>query len=747
MLSGNLIQSSVAAFDSYVTINGVTHAHKSWSVRRRLTNDLPDQVVAGAGIDQATGTIVWPAPKPVNTMSVNPWNPASGWLPQSGDRVVIWAGDGTTYWKQFTGVIDEVEADVGGVPSSTIIDDRDKLKARFSHDALLRIMPPRENGGVRRVPSLSYTYYVDACLRRAGFYITPPLENRPCISVPAQGSMWPERGVLTEATAQPGSPFSGATFVPSPWGYSASDCHVTYVPRLQFPPTEPVELTVMVAPDHNGNYFQTCYYGNNSISLSVAGSKTVTGRYNGSFVGSFAMGNATMVSLVVRDGTWTFRTNTGTTITRTRAVATSPTMDKVVIDADANARVSGMQVCHPSPSTEFRLLSYTQTAVMDNNSALASLMDAAPVIKPTEAGDVLHEIGGAVLSAMWIDESGMFRVVPIDVLLNTPPNPQPVTTLKDIRSLSWTRSLLGVRSTVEVDYRRPLVDVGIYSSKLLKQGSMVTLSSGESLSELISPGSDEDWIEPDLAFQVLGAVGASFASNAGRGSITGAVLTDGDTEEIADNYLTATLEQIAPGTLRVTHKAKTLPAGKELELRYPSASTTIWKRWLKESFYFIRSFARVDWVDTTVVSDIVGPPSAPPLVHDTGPWLAREDNTIVVDRVARLLAQQLVAPAAVITQMAVRYDPRRQLGDVITIESPNLLGVTLNALIFEIENSADGSYTQSLGVRIISASSNYTTFGEFIEAHPDTLTFAQWQLLFPSTATFGTFNSDPLRGS
>ena len=75
------------------------------------------------------------------------------------------------------------------------------------------------------------------------------------------------------------------------------------------------------------------------------------------------------------------------------------------------------------------------------------------------------------------------------------------------------------------------------------------------------------------------------------------------------------------------------------------------------------------------------------------------------------------------------------------------MGVTINALIVGVRNSAGDSYTQTLNVRIVSAKSTYTTYGQFEQAHPDTLTYEQWRVLFPATETDADFNNEPMRGA
>jgi hypothetical protein len=161
----------------------------------------------------------------------------------------------------------------------------------------------------------------------------------------------------------------------------------------------------------------------------------------------------------------------------------------------------------------------------------------------------------------------------------------------------------------------------------------------------------------------------------------------------------------------------------------------------------IRGYGKVQRADATVTSTFEGPDTAPALTHEAGPWVSRRDSTLVVQRLADFIGERPSQPQPTITGMRVGYDPRRQLGDVIVVSSPGLLGVEMTALVVGIRNAAGVSYTQFLTVRITSATSTYTTYAQFEQAHADALTYEQWRLLFPDTATYSTFNDDALRGA
>lgn len=751
MQSGSLAGTDVQGFTSRVVVAGVERKVQGWRVGRDLVGELPDQVVAVSGLRQASGTITWAEGPDVDGTGVNPWNSSSGWLPRSGDPVVIYVSDGVTEWRKFTGVIDETTGDIGELPQSSIIDTSDMLNRPFSHVPLQRMMPPLERAAADyRAVGLSHLYYVDAALRTAGFFALPPQEARQVLSVPAQSSMWPETGVLTAGVVGGpdgnGSPWCSTNNGPA--GVSVADVLNTYSPALSYNLTEPVRYSMTVGADHNGNTSMKGYYGaTDYIELAVAGSRTAIARVNGTQVCSLVLGSATSVSLLIKAGAWTLRSNTGATASGSATNPNALVLDRVVISADVDSRVAGFHVVHTSTSTENLYTGHVPTANyhMQLTNHLG-LMDAGPTLADTTCREVLDDIGKAVLAGQWIDEAGVFHWAP-SVGLRDQSSVQTVTTLDDIRSLSWSDSLLGVRSRVETSYDLPGISRSRWDNVLWDQGSTETLESGQTKTEFYSPGSNTDWIGLSPDYLILGNPGASAPSNSGWGSVTGAQLADATTEVDGSGYLSSSLTQINVNTFKVVHTAGSLPAGKKLELRYPSASTTIWPRWLKESFPLIRGFAKTEWAKLTIQSTTPGPAYAPVLKHDTGPWFSREDDTTLVLRITDYVAAQVSAPVATITGMRVGYDPRRQVGDVITISSPNLLGITIDALVVGVDESAGDGYEQSLAVRIIDAASEFTTYGDFEASHPDTLTYEQWRLLFPDTATYDTFNDDPLRGA
>lgn len=740
MQAGNLVSSDAMAFTSRVLVAGVQREIVSWNVNRELSGDLPAQVVAASGITQATGSIVF-AGEDVEGTARNPWNKSTGWLPAEGDRVEIYAGDGVTEWKQFHGLIDKTTGDVGGGYQSTIIDDFDRLSAPFSHDALLRIMPPTSDGGARRGVGLSTVYYIDQAMRSAGLHSTPPSEYDSALSAPLQGSVWPTHGSLQTASNYTGDGGSHLSSWPAPWGYSAGNIAALYTPRVSYPSTTAVQLTAMLAPEHNSNFFLTTYYGaSNSLELAVTASRLALIRINGTQVASLAMGSATTITALYKSGAVTLRTSNGATTTGSGVVGGS-NMSSISLRVHQDARVAGVQVSHPSNSShEFASLSWVPNAIPDYRSGallLLGLMDAGPAVEDTTCGEVLDRISKATLTPMWFDETGAFRVAGSPWLRAKLPV-KTVTTLDDVTNLDWESGLLSSRSRVSVEGDIPAINFGLWRNKIAYRGSGA-LKSGDTDEQFIGPGDDTDWIMLDETLTMLGSSNWNLY-NANVDSVAGVTYTaSGETTSDAGLSTTVTLEKLGLRKYKLTHQAGTFPADVTAELTTSPTSALLYPRNRDKGLPRLNARAIVTWAKKKVTPSGVGG-IGPELTHEAEMWVNRSNDPEILERIASFIQSQTTKPLPTITGLSIVPDPRLQLGDRITISSPDFMGVSLNALIVGVDSSFGGSYEQSLTVRVTGATTTFTTYAEFNKAG-GALTYQQWQALGPVPQTYAEFNT------
>lgn len=726
-------------FTSRVMVSGVKRDCASWSVDRELSGDLPAQVAAVSGLVQASGTIEWVEVNDVDSMPTTPFNDSSGWLPRRGNRVEIYAGDGTSEWRVFTGLIDTSSGSVGGGFQSKIIDDRDKLNGPFRHEALLRVMPPLNRGAAAyRGAGLTYLYYVDAALRRSGFYATPPAEARQAVSVPAQSSMWPEVGNMTAGVV------GGVTVDGSSWsstynsvdGVAVANVSNTYNPNVSLAYGSMYRTSMTVDPAHSGNASITSYFdGSNNIQLSVAGSRTVIARLNGVEVCRIVMGSAVRVSLVVEGNAWELRTNTGGIVTGTATAPTSATLDRVTVTADQASRVAGFHTCYPASSTRWDYTNFTPSARYRMDSTLLfGIMDAAPAIVDGTCFDLLDRISQATLSAMWIDELGAFNWAPSTTLTSIP-TVKVITTADDILSMPWEDNLLGTRSKVIAKHQVPAISVSRWDNIVCYEGGADMLESGQTESEFISPPADMDWVGVDTSMTVLGT-GSWSLYNLRCGTFGGGIFTSsGETTSEAGLTFTVTLDVIDVNTMKVTHKVGTLPTDVQFEPTTSPTDAALWERLRDKPLPVIRSFGKAQWADLEVTGSPAGPSWAPALEHDIGPWLSREqrEDSIAVERVANRLAEQTATSLPTIGDMDVVFDPRLQLGDRIAIRSDKYVGAVFTAIITGISNGAGDSFTQSISVRITSLETTFQSYDAWNTQYPGVLTYDQWAVLSPMT--------------
>ena len=751
MLPGGFVGGDVRELTTYALVNGVRREVESFTSDRDLAGDLPDQVAAGGGVSGGSGTIVWAQLEDVQSREVSPWHKPAGWPPSSGDRVQVYVTDGVTDFPRFTGAIDKTSGTVGGGMQSTVIDDRDKLNAQFSHPALLRHHTPYSEGDAYRSIGLSHWFILVAALRAAGIQNTPPPVADVAVSVPLQGSVWPEAGTVTSAEGNGGTVHAG--FHAAPWGYAASEFTATYQPRVTPSMTDALQMTFMVAPTHAGDAQFYIYYGTNAadrIRVRVWSGRSIIAYLNNTSVVTLStaqLQNATIVTLLVKGDLWTMRTDSGTESTGTLARTSAALMSRVEVVAGAGARVAGLQVSRPLTSGhEFSSLSFTPNMRFTPGN-LGSSMDMSPRIENRNVADLVDEICKSALIAAWFDESGVFQLVASDQLRGATPA-QTLTTLDDITELGWEDSLLSVRSKVEVTWKDPSISKGRSQRKELFRGSGDSLESADNVEVWATPDDDTEWFGVDRVLTIL--TDANWGTyNSKRGSFAGAFFSNsaGDEVPTSGNPLTITTENVGSVALKINHVAGSFASGIEANLKTSPSALAMWPYLRDQNLPVIRGYGEGKWIEAVTASATLGPSYAPALTHELGYW-GQEffEGGSVAQRIADFIANMVATPTPTLSGVGVLYDPRRQLGDVITINS-GILDVTIRALIVGIsESHAPGDHSQNITVRIISVTSTRKiTYAEFEAAWAGS-NYAAFEAAWAGL-TYAEFENDPLEGA
>lgn len=749
MQNGEFQSSDVVELSSRVRVNGITRPVQDYSIQRQVANVLPSELSTHSGLSQATGSITWGSVDEVDPGKINPWNPSTGWIPKDGDRVTIEITDGVTWWTQFVGQLDGTSGAVGGGMQSELIDGIDQLSAPVNVPAIMGWMPAPDGGNAFRRVSISNAYHTNAAMRAGGFHFTPPAEFGCVLDLPLVGSAWPVKGecVSSYRTTDPAASPPGRVFF--------TDMTATYRPTVARAATVPVQLTMVRAPGYQDTSFVRATYGTKTVELMNTTS-SVLARVNGATVATIVATGARVTQLLMKDGVVTVKADNGQSATAAASIGTTETLTVIGVLAGLGARIRGVQVSHPTaPSHEFKSIGFTPTGNIELGDYYAGCT-ALPAVNNRAGREVLEEVAAAVLRPYWIDETGVLQNVATQVLINRVPV-QTLTTRDDIRALGWESNLRSNRSEVRAKYlwasssRR-----NTYSLTVWQEPDSITLGSGDIHEVIVEPPSGEEWVMVDETPTILG-IHALDEVNKGIGTLMGGVYTDGVNEVWASmpstDKLAVSLSKVSAAAWRLIHTAKTLAAGHQVELRTVSETfsggTTLWPFWWGQLTSIIRAKGRTKWIEkerTPTIAGTVGPAYE----HDFGPWATGSGDsteTEIIDQITSFLAELTANPHPMITQLDVGYDPRRQLGDVINIDSPTLLGIKLKCLVVGINNDVGQSYTQSLSVMVLDAQSTFTSYQQFADAWGTTADYNAFATVWGTISSYTDFSADPLKGT
>lgn len=751
MQEGSLTNSNVQAFTSRVLVNGVEREVVEWSIGRDLQGDLPQGLGGGNGVTQARANVAWGSNKSVNT-NHNPWNQSTGWTPLPGDRVQILVSDGVTEWVQFTGAVDSPSGEILGSHQASLVDDIDRLNEPVNYPALLATMPPLNNSPsgeyfTHRFPGIGAAFYANLAARVSGFYSTPNRVADTILDCPMQGSMMPLVGDLLtcsagSSTTQP--PLTGFTS----WGDVIGDVSARFIPST--PQSDsPVQISLMIAPTHNGTARVEATLGAKVLAL-VASPSTISAEVDGSQVASVPRNGAQNLAVVFRGTTCELRTNTGGLATATISNgALSSDVTLVHLTGDATTRVAGLQVERPQGTGfEFRQISFSPTYSFSFGTSRVFTANALPSAKNVPAVELLQNISDALMTPTWLDEAGKLRTASATALY-AGPTVATLTTLDNILGMSWSNDLLMRRSKISAKYLLPVVSQRRRYSVTVFKGESEALQEGDAHEILIEPSDDEDWVMVDPAGNTIGPSGwNSAAVNAGDGNVFGGIYTDGTNEQYANltsqNKLVHTYTKLDHDSFKYKAVAQGLEPGYQVETRTLSPNftgiTALWLSWWGENLPIIRAKGKISWKETIKAPVDTGAPG-PAYEHDFGAWATGSgvQETNIMSNLIAGISQIASAGIPRVDQLTVTPDPRLQLGDRIKLNSEDFLGISLDAVIIGINSAFSDSYTQSLSVRILGATTTYTTYEEF-NADGGNLTYEQWQALGPVPETYEEFN-------
>lgn len=725
-----------------VTVNGIARDVDEVSVTREISSS----VLSDQGLTAATCDVTWAQPDDLLVASPNPWDSGSGFVPEAADALTVDMGYGSALARQITGLVDESRGSISdGVVSSSGVDLIDKLRKSVSLPPHMAVMPPTFEGGTFLPVNNTPHYTTDRLLRACGFYATPKAENGAVLSVPLMGSAWPEIGTINSAS-QTGFPSYPPSFINTQWGVGPNSITAEYAPTAgnnKLDKTFWITIKVRDVVPTSGNTDVSVYWGTQRIILRVTSARQIEGIFHDGTTLTYVVitspslaASADVFTLrVSTSGVYTMYSNNGSVRTGTLALTTNvqtTNITRVLMTSphQTGAVVGGLQVGFYTYDTWLQPC----TAVLSNPAETGGL-DAVPAIKNRVALDVLKEQAAAECAVMWIDEFGVFRWKNRNDIMNATPVAT-LTSLDDLLDLQWEHNSAQVRSGVQVKSRKAKIIRSAWSNVTLYTGSGESLQTGQVVSDVVTPSDDESWFNVYTGNWTYAQLNRGEASQLG-----GVVVKDATTDVWATDVgkLTCSWEVVDTETVVITNTAGTLGTGETVVLKTHETDANYKPFRRDKPLPIIRGKGKVIWQDITTPSTIVGPANAALLEHDAGPWV----QDMGLGTLADWIAADVTLPNPTLKDVPVVPDPRRQLTDVVWIETPGHTNVRLKVLITSLSISASaGNMDQTIGGRVLEVQITGTTNAE-LDALNASRTNAAFDTLW-GDATNAALDSAPL---
>lgn len=721
MQAGVFTDHNVSTVSTRVLVDGVHRPHVEASWEASIDGDLPAQVVAGTGIKERSGQIDFAHRDSIMTRPETPWG-GGEWPPSRGARVEIWddveTAAGPYSYRRFYGRIDEVWGDPE--VSASIVDDWDLYRRPVTVLPMQKYMPSVRTGPTS-APAPYWAHLtawgpVYKAIEQVGRGILPPVDSagRVMLHCAVQGSVVPDvGGVIDPPTTIHAAYTEGVDVVADMTirenvgesaGSGTDNLAITIRASRRVWTDQGTVPHLALTSNDNGNSVSVYLLGSGAVQI-VRGDTIVSEQI-------VDYGEDDLIGISVLWGSsniHVYSVGSGD-----ESSAPSPGAPPSLPNASCTMRwVGGVRVVRGLSratwiATQRAIL---VTPVAHYRPAWGGGLDATRLIENTTAEQVLSEYAKRQLMSIWLDENGTLQLWGAS-RLSSRASTSVLSTGRRLQGLPWRQSWASVRSSVRVDYQEAALTRSRYwGIKLWQDDSAKQLQNGDVDTRFAEPASNQDWIEPDFTFtRVDGRTGF----NSGNGSYWGATYSvpDGTDGSYGYSYVAFASRQIGPMKVVLEHIVSGLPTGGRVHLRTPpqEASSNLWMRWRDAPLPLIRGRALTEWTDAHLPGTPAGPSWAPEYVHDFAWWGRQVDAEIL----RNWLAPQLATPIATIGGLAGGFDPRRQLGDIITVDAEETHGAALDVLLVGIrETRSSAGPRQELDVRVRSAArSDIVTYAD-----------------------------------
>ena len=734
------------------TVNGVAVDASSVQVDR----SLPDPINAET-LTAASGTLEATDGPDLSSKVATPWDPSVQWPPAQESPVSITMDTGAGAVSILSG--GRVVSSSGGTSDRSVsvdfADGYQTLDKTISWEPVAEAMPALLEGNPRRFVGMWTPSITDTILRSCGWYSTPPVQGFSVLSVPAQGTLWAERGLVASAGSAAGVGTEFPRFGVTPWGVGAVDASATYnvVSTYSIKSRGRMELSAMTMTSGSGTgrvsantgtaggvvrltWSDTAGYvwiGGDGMTMTAV---ATVPRADGLLYATVEYVSDTSVQVILRSGT-----NTQTVTATVPASVTTGTVATCSILADG-ARSAGYQVAFPG--TSGGLASWQANAQIH---ARVTNMNRLVVRKEAEAAscvELLAQQCEAESATYWIDETGVLHWWDMRELEKR----------GDVASLSsadhigeggftWSHDTSQVKSRVVVKWRDVAQKISSRSNIEFWRGGGQTIPAGAGTQqEFVNAPDDEVWLMPDVTMGKLGTEDPT-EFNHGNGSWYGAVISGSgpgmDTWAQATAAWDTTFDPVTPSSYKLT---QTWAGSVEIVQRTPDDEVDSGIARIRRNFDLpvFRGKSKVTSTERDTVGVNIGPTSAPEMSIDAGWWIQSEEQAKYT---ADYVSARVTVPQPVLSAVDLIPIPGLQIGDIITIADEDVTRLTFRGIVVEDSRSIDGglSMSHSIAVRPLEVSRNSVSWSEWAtEARPKS--WREWYL--NQQSTWAEWGSDPL---
>lgn len=667
------------------------------------------------GLTASTADIVIPnSTATVSERRSTPWSPAGV---KRSDAVELWAGYNGENIKVFTGVVDSIRGGVNAHTTLECVDWYALLDTTVTLDPLMAIMPPAEDGGAYRRPGVTVGYALSTILRMCDFYATPKHRYGGMVSVPANGSLWPEGGKMVTGGAQ-SQTGSAPIWSPAWWGQATSDGYGVYTPSSFDITGKPFEIQALLGNGGSTSSTVVAKWVNGEVTLRVNANRSVdfiltTGGTTTTIcsLSSTQTTGAKMVTARVSGSVWALVADTGVQAT---AAGTQwpwgvPMSTVEITVPKGGTQIGGIQVGYFSTPAD----NFTPTASI-SAPAWGFNLGAMPAIVSRKASEVIKDLSQAELGAFWIDTDGML-IWRSRVALNSGGAVATITGLNSILDLSWQAPVRSSISHVSYTWQKCAISYAQQATITVFQGPRQSVESGSFLSEVVSTPSGEDWVMTNTNLNWLQDNAPDVGGyHRGRRSWIGLVQVHEGEDGKIDNevemaYQDIPLFKINPRAFAYSFTVPSVSGSNSVEMRsYSSENTRLWPQWRNIDLPLIRAYGKVSWFEQS--TRVAGNTGLSEFSHD-GSWYVQDASG--AQAAAEAVRDAITDPSPALTGVSVVPDFRYEVGDIVTLSDPEVTGLNLTTRITKISISGENSTAaMSLALAVIRVNGVRATYGE-----------------------------------